>query len=141
MAAEHGLVRVVVADLRRHRGALRHVRRVAEDQVDQALQLHEQRRIGDVPRVKPDRGVTGLRLPVGVPAGPGERGRILLDRMHIGVRAGVSHRQGKRPGPCAEVHHGRPVHAFQRRQAPREQQLCLRARHEHSRPDTQRDVS
>jgi hypothetical protein len=121
-AAEHGTRRVPLGDLGRQDGAVGHVGRVAQHEVDPRLQLDEQVVPPDVRGVQHDPAAVGLD----VAPGPDQCVGVGLDGVHDGVGPARRHRDGERAGAGAEVDDDGCGHVRDGGEAPLQQQLGLR---------------
>jgi hypothetical protein len=120
----------VPGDLRLDLGPVRDVRRVAQHQVDAAVEAGQHGGVPRVPRHDGDPPSGGGD----VARQPGQRCRIGLDGVHLRVAALVGDGNGHGARSAAQVHHHRPPRTALRGgeggEAPLDQQLGLRPRDE-----------
>ena len=133
--------RVVVGDLARHAGTVGHVGRVGDDEVDRAVELAEQLRIGHVAGQHLDRGVPRGRPGGRVVPGPLDRARVALHGDDAGAGMLVRDRQRQRAGAGTEVDDERRVGPGQPLQRPPGELLGLRPRHEDAGADGELEVA
>ncbi len=119
---------VVVGDLPGQSGVVGHVGRVGHHDVDRALEVAQQVRVGHVPGQDGDRGVPRRGARSGVEPGPGDRVGVPLDRGDPGPRVLLRDRQRDGPRAGAQVDHHRVLP--QLREHPAGDLLGLGPRHE-----------
>ena len=123
-------------------GAVGHVGRVGDHEVDRAVELAEQPRIGHVAGQHLDRGVPRGRPGGGVVPGPLDRARVALDGDDAGAGELVRDRQREGAGAgCRGRRRRGAVEPGQPLERPAGQQLGLRPRHEDAGADGELQVA
>ncbi len=116
-------------------GVVRDVRRIAEHGIHRAVAVGEGPRIGGVGLDQGDGTVAGGCPRVGVAASPGDRDRVELDCIDLGMGQFLGDRQGDGPRTSAQICDDRRGCLPQAVDRPPGQQFGLRPRHEHSGAD------